>query len=54
MIQSFFTLAKNDDPQILLDECSHKLKEIKSFTPNDVKTSSEDDFEKEDFEKNSD
>lgn len=54
MIDSFFILAKNDDLQILLDECNHKVKEIKSFTTNYVKTSSEDDFEKDDFEKNSD
>lgn len=52
MIDSFFILAKNDDPQILLDKCNHKVKEIKSFTTNYVKTSSEDDFEKEDFENN--
>lgn len=39
---SVFKLGQNDYPQKLWEECKHKEKEkkIKSFTINDVKTSS--------------
>ena len=47
VIDSVFTSGKNYYPQIFLEECKYKIKEIeiKSFITDDLESSSSDDFE---------